>query len=456
VEWDLGAGSASRLLQGKIVWAHLFALSPDAQTLAATGYDQSLHLWDTPTGTEIRKIPLPIQQRSMSLEAVAFSPDGRLIAGGGNFDDGSVRVWSATTGQDVAKLEGHGRSVWSLTFAPDCKMLASWGGDQKIRIHDVPTGKQIRAIEAPAVWGAALVFSPNGEVLASAPDGTAKIWKTSSGKLIRTFATPAGPHIAAEQGSVCPAFSRDSHMLATGGTDRVVRLWEIETGLERRAFPGHAGSIQALAFSLDGSKVASCSTDTTVLLWDVYARRRKPASSARSADQPDALWRDLGSEDAACAFEAMCSLRLMPAVAVSLFKDRLRPCAPPDAHKTRQLLDDLASDRFAVRQEATRALEMMAHRVETELRQAAQTHRLPEVRRRAEALLQQIDSAGSPDRVRELRAVETLQQIGTPEARHLLESLATGTPAARLTRSAKQALEYLRTSNAAEELTVPK
>src|SRR5262249_52761614 len=97
VEWDLGAGRASRPLQGKVVWAHLFALSPDTQTLAATGYDQSLHLWDTTTGTEIRKIPLPIQQRSMSLEAVAFSPDGRLIAGGGNFDDGSVRVWSAAT-----------------------------------------------------------------------------------------------------------------------------------------------------------------------------------------------------------------------------------------------------------------------------------------------------------------------------------------------------------------------
>src|SRR5205823_728106 len=133
----------------------------------------------------------------------------------------------------------------------------------------------------------------------------------------------------------------------------------------------------------------SGSADTTVLLWDIYAQRRKARSITGSGNELDALWRDLSGKDGACAFDAMCSLRLMPAAAVNLFKDRLRPRPLADADKTKQLLEDLASDRFAVRKQATQELERLADSVETELRQAAIAHPLPEVRRRAEILLRQ-------------------------------------------------------------------
>jgi WD40 repeat protein len=70
-----------------------------------------------------------------------------------------------------------------------------------------------------------------------------------------------------------PVFSPDGRMLATSD-DRVVRVWEVATGKERRAFHGHTAAVISLAFSPDGRTLASGSVDTTTLLWDVHDERR--------------------------------------------------------------------------------------------------------------------------------------------------------------------------------------
>jgi hypothetical protein len=111
---------------------------------------------------------------------------------------------------------------------------------------------------------------------------------------------------------------------------------------------------------------------------------------------------------------------------------------------------DLESERFSVREKATRALEELADLAAPALRKML-AQLSPEGRRRAEQLLEKLTGPIPPgERLQALRAIEVLEHIGT-EARQILKSLATGTPEARLTQEAKASLERLAKRSAARE-----
>src|SRR5260370_13268200 len=99
-----------------------------------------------------------------------------------------------------------------------------------------------------------------------------------------------------------------------GGADRVVHVWELATGTERRSFTGHTGSVRAWEFSPDGKTVASGSTDTTVLVWNLYGDAGDDkVRPARTASELDAIWSDLSSKDGLRAHQALCRLLREPA-----------------------------------------------------------------------------------------------------------------------------------------------
>jgi hypothetical protein len=128
---------------------------------------------------------------------------------------------------------------------------------------------------------------------------------------------------------------------------------------------------------------------------------------------------------------------------VPWLRERVRPVRADDP-RLRQLVRDLDSSEFAVRAKSARELAGLGGAAEAALRAAVADAPSLEVRLRAEALLAELDPVKAPERLRELRAAEALETAGTPEARALLEELAKGDPAARLTREAKASLERLR------------
>jgi hypothetical protein len=200
-----------------------------------------------------------------------------------------------------------------------------------------------------------------------------------------------------------------------------------------------------VSFSADGKLLASGSRDTTALVWDLTGKLQRERPAARlSATQLDSLWAHLAGSDAAHAYRAIWSLAAVPQQAVPFLDQRLRPLAPVAAQQLAQLIADLDSDRFTVRQRATEELERLAELAEPVLRKALAGEPSPEMRRRVGRLLQQLGwPVKSPERLRALRAVEGLEHIGTTEARRLLEKLAQGAPEAGLTREAKASLERL-------------
>ncbi len=219
-------------------------------------------------------------------------------------------------------------------------------------------------------------------------------------------------------------FAPDSRMLARGTEDGSVMLWDVIAGKELLRCKGHAGPVACLAFSPDGKILASGGNDGLVLLWDVPALR--PSDPMR-IEQPLAegelarLWADLGSEDAAQAYQAILTLAAARNQSVPFLVDRYLPTRTKDVRMARAL-KDLDHENFAVREKAALELGNLDELAEPAMRQLLKRPPSQEVRRRLEQLLDPFDEAGKAmRRLRRLRAAEVLEAAGTDDARQLLE-----------------------------------
>ncbi len=303
-------------------------------------------------------------------------------------------------------------------------------GEKTIRLVDVTTGQEIRTFDSQG-WVRVLVFSPDGKVLASWHNGLppdkpfVRLWDVTTGKeLCRHNGHPGG------NGTI--AFSPDGKLVASGedGWDSghtaraatAIHLWEAATGRLIRRFEGHHSGVRSLAFSPDGRTLASGGGDSTILLWNVWGRL---ARAARTLPERDACWTVLAGEDAAQAYEAISSLAAAPKQAVPFLRQKLRPVPRPDAAVVARLLMDLNSDDFAVRQQATDELGKFGDAITAALRRALEAKPPLEARRRIQQLLDPARGQ-TPERLRDHRAIQALEYIGTSAAKEVLEGLAKG------------------------------
>jgi hypothetical protein len=320
--------------------------------------------------------------------------------------------------------------------------------------------------ELPLQAGQAIerfAFSPSGRVLATIQaDHTVALYEVVSGaprarlgepdpKHRRVYVTDGsrGPADTAQMrrdAPVCLAMSPDGRYLALAQQSPEIHLWDVRAGKEVGQLAGHEGGVVSLLFAPDGKQLFSGGTDTTALTWDLTRlTKSQPAPVAElSARALDALWNDLAGKEAAHAFDAIRKLSASPGQAVALLKDRVRPATPVDPKRLTRLLGDLDSDSFEVRRQAQSELEELGELAEAALRKALTGDPSLEVRQRVERLLDnltgQVPQAGQ---LRDLRAVELLELIGSSEAWQLLQALAKGAPEARLTREARSAVRRL-------------
>jgi hypothetical protein len=170
-----------------------------------------------------------------------------------------------------------------------------------------------------------------------------------------------------------------------------------------------------------------------------------PAKELKAEDL-ESLWIDLGGDAALPAYRAACILAAAPDKALALLRERLVPASVTDLERIPPLLINLDHDQFPVREAASRELRELGPRAEPALRRALESKPSLEVRRRIDALLSHLETGQfslTPGQLRQVRALGLLEQIGTKEARQLLEALAAGIPEAHLTQQAKASLERL-------------
>jgi RNA polymerase sigma factor (sigma-70 family) len=454
--------------------------SPDGKTLATAAGDGTIRLWDLTRG----KTRVVLPKFDAGVSSVNFLADGkRLVSSESN---GTVRIWDVGTVRELEKLAGPNKGITTrITVSPDGKLLAI-GSMQQVRLWDLAAGKEIRQFIGHKGYIIDLSFSADGTYLATSAhsyqdsgvfheDWTMRVWQIATGEELychtglhpdKPLFTPDGRGVAVSTGKmsneqertwvVCDfitgkerprlgwndvqaqTLSPGGMWLATAHADGSVRIRDAWTGKEIHRFQADAGHFYRLLWSADGKKLYSAHADTTVLEWKLGWHRGRTAFSA------DRAWSDLASPDPAKAYEAQCWF-LTAADSVALLTSRLK--AEQDdgkAQRIRRLIAELDDQRFAVREAANKELTALGESAEPALKQAAAARPSLELRMRIRKLLEQLPPpALTAEEARNLRAMEVLECVGSPEARKLLEGLAKGASDARQTIHAQAARQRL-------------
>ena len=249
--WQLETGKRLSTLLGQGIQS--VEWSPNGKQLVTEG-NHAIKLWDATTGQEV----LTLRGRASDEGRVAWSPDGKRLATGTG--DNTATVWDAGTGKEVITFHGHGNPVASVAWSRDGKRLATASMDHTVRVWDVHTGGQLLGWSVPMVWSVA--WSPDGARLATgASDNTAKVWNCDTGEQLAVMLGHAG-------GVEEVAWSPDGTRLATGSGDSTVKIWDPEVGKEQLIVTGHTREINSVAWSPDGERLATGGWDRTARVWN--------------------------------------------------------------------------------------------------------------------------------------------------------------------------------------------
>lgn len=273
------SGKTLRTLTGAADAVRAVAWSPDGKTIAGGGGPPSrggeVILWDAATGTVARKI----EGHRDYVYAAAFSPNGRFLATG-SYDKG-IRLWYPGTGRERAKLAEHLDAVFALAFSPDGKWLASGSGDRTVKVWDVAAGKRLYTLSDALDTVYALAFSPSGTMLAAAgADKMLRAWDVGAESGTLAFAQSAH-----EEAIVSLAWTPDGTRLITAGADHAIKVWDVARRAEVRVIGGQPDWPMAMAVAPDGRRLAVGRYDGSVTVYDLApggarAERARPAGSS--------------------------------------------------------------------------------------------------------------------------------------------------------------------------------
>jgi WD40 repeat protein len=259
--WNVSDGNWRQIISGEGIFITAIAFNQHGNTLATVCTDKQLRLWNIFTGQCYQVFSV---KHTCHITALAFSPDGNIIATGSSSADCTVKLWNIHNGRYLQTCSGHSSGVKCITFSPDGKLLASCSRDKTIRFWNVPDGKCVQVLYAHGDEVSHINFNSDGSKLAScSSDQTVKLWDVKQGRVFKTIK-------GYENEVRALVFSPDSEMLVSGHGDSKIRLWDISKGEVLRILEGHKNTVTSVNISQDGRKLVSGSEDKTVKIWDIF------------------------------------------------------------------------------------------------------------------------------------------------------------------------------------------
>jgi WD40 repeat protein len=265
--WETASG---KCLFARQTDASALALSPRGDLLALASKDESISVWSLPAGERLATLPGP----RVTVHCLAFSNDagvttgqspnlrGSLAVGDAG---GTAHIWDLPRQAPVGLCRGSPYDVYAVAFSPDGTLLAT-GGRGHVRLYNTATGRFVLHLDF-ADYVTHLAFAPDGRQLAASSRVDLRrvaVWRLEDGRGLRTL-RGLGTQIA----RVC--LSPDGKRLATLAQDWQVGVWDLDTGRLLRLLKARQGVTPdnaALAFSPDGRRLAFCA-DREARLWDI-------------------------------------------------------------------------------------------------------------------------------------------------------------------------------------------
>lgn len=259
VFFDVASGQELKRLDSH-VYGITLAYSHDGKLLATGGVDPgtdvySLRIWDVAVGKELRRCALPKNEPPTYLAFPPHSND-RLAA---VVAEDIMHIFDVETGKSVVDLKHYWPS--RLAYSPDGKTVTSAGSGPVIRHFEATTGRELfQEFDGHQAGVAAVVLSPNGKLAASGGEAI-RLWDPATGKALKK--------IAVKGGVTSLAFSPDSKTLASAGRDRIVHLWDANSGEQVKELKGHKNQLCGVTFSPDGKLLASGDVQSTIRIWNL-------------------------------------------------------------------------------------------------------------------------------------------------------------------------------------------
>ena len=311
------------------------AFAPDGQHFASGGWDGKARLWAVDADQCEHTF-----DHGQYVHAVAYDRTGKRFATGSS--DRMIRIYRTSDGEILHTLAGHDDGVLSVRFSPDGRQLVSSGYDNTARLWDLESGQCIQVLRGHSWWVWSAEFSPDGRrIVTAGQDGKAVVWQRAgeSGpfEMLTEFARHRGPVYVARfspdgrqvatggydgrvllwnpdevqpvdlarrldglpdppapfrelAGHTAPvralAYSPQGEVLASGGQDNVIRIWELPSGELDKTLRGHASGVRGCDFSADGRQLLSAGRDHQIKLWEPATYAEQVVLGGPDASQP--------------------------------------------------------------------------------------------------------------------------------------------------------------------------
>ena len=221
--------------------------------------------------TDLAAATLAVTAAEKPQHTVAFSPDGSQLATGGEF--GAVHTWDSENGSALSSYVGHTATVRGVAYTAD-DGLVTIADDKTAAVWELNPGwmltRTIGKIEDPTILinrVSALDFSDDGSLLVTGSgepsrSGEVKIWKVADGSLLTAI---PDAHTDCVNGV---AFSRDAKYVASAGSDKFVRAFDVATGKQVQTYEGHTNYALDVSWRADGRRLVSCGADNVIRVWN--------------------------------------------------------------------------------------------------------------------------------------------------------------------------------------------
>jgi WD40 repeat protein len=233
--WDIASESLVMTITGHFDWVYAIAYSTDGKSIYSVSSDRTIRKWDTLYGRE----EMRLLGHTSQIYALSLSPDGKYLVSGSQ--DSTLRIWdvSATGAREALTLDT-GDKAYAMAYNSDGTQLATGGTGNAITIWDTKTGAVIKKLVTDGHKGGIeglLWRNQDKEILSVGRDGRFIQWDVASEKPLRIFGEILGndptPKAHNGKGIFGISMTKDQSLVATGGDDGLVRIWDVATGEQK-------------------------------------------------------------------------------------------------------------------------------------------------------------------------------------------------------------------------------